>query len=344
MARIVQKFGGTSLGDIERIKNVARRVKSEFDRGSEVAVVVSAMAGTTNQLVDWTRDMSRLHDAREYDVVVASGEQVTAGLLALALQDLGIDARSWLGWQVPIRTDGVHGKARIEAIEVDEIRRRLTGAGGRRRRVSRNGAAPASNDPGPRRLGHLRGCARGGSRGRPLRYLHRCGRRIYGRSADRGQSSQAGQDHLRRNVGNGVARRQGAADALGRDGDELSGARPSVVELYRQSRNPGGRRRRARGKASCERHRIQPRRSQDHRAERRRSPGRCGRHLRAARRGRDQCRHDRAERLGERAHRRSDLHGRTRRPRARRGGARKGPGDDRLFRAEARIRTSSRSR
>jgi aspartate kinase len=127
MARIVQKFGGTSLGDIERIKNVARRVKSEFDHGSEVAVVVSAMAGTTNQLVDWTRDMSRLHDAREYDVVVASGEQVTAGLLALALQDLGIDARSWLGWQVPIRTDGVHGKARIEAIEVDEIRRRLNG-------------------------------------------------------------------------------------------------------------------------------------------------------------------------------------------------------------------------
>src|ERR1700751_1587855 len=125
MARIVQKFGGTSVGDIARIKNVARRVKSEVDGGNEVAVVVSAMAGTTNQLVDWPRATSRLHDAREYDGVVASGEQVTAGLLSLALHDLGIDARSWLGWQIPIRTDGVHRKARIEAIKVSEIRRRL---------------------------------------------------------------------------------------------------------------------------------------------------------------------------------------------------------------------------
>ncbi len=125
MARIVQKFGGTSVADIARIKNAARRIKCEVDSGNEVAVVVSAMAGTTNQLVDWTRDTSLLHDAREYDVVVASGEQVTAGLLSLALQDLGIDARSWLGWQIPIRTDGAHGKARIEAIDVAEIRRRL---------------------------------------------------------------------------------------------------------------------------------------------------------------------------------------------------------------------------
>jgi aspartate kinase len=125
MARIVQKFGGTSLANVERIKNVARRVKCEVDRGNEVAVVVSAMAGTTNQLIAWTRETSRLHDAREYDVVVSAGEQVTAGLLALALQDLGIDARSWLGWQVPIRTDGVHSKARIEEIDIVEIRRRL---------------------------------------------------------------------------------------------------------------------------------------------------------------------------------------------------------------------------
>src|SRR5205823_10545513 len=125
MKRIVQKFGGTSVADVARIKNVARRVGREVDAGNEVAVVVSAMAGVTNQLVEWTRETSRVHDAREYDVVVSSGEQVTAGLLSLALQDLGIDARSWLGWQIPIRTDGVHGKARIEAIEVTEIRRRL---------------------------------------------------------------------------------------------------------------------------------------------------------------------------------------------------------------------------
>jgi aspartate kinase len=125
MARIVQKFGGTSVADVECIKNAARRVKFEVDSGNEVAVVVSAMAGTTNRLVEWTRNTTRMHDAREYDVVVSSGEQVSAGLLALALQDLGIDARSWLGWQIPIRTDGVHGKARIEGIEVGEIRRRL---------------------------------------------------------------------------------------------------------------------------------------------------------------------------------------------------------------------------
>jgi len=126
MTRIVQKFGGTSLAGVERIKRAALRVRREVEAGTEVAVVVSAMAGVTNQLVDWTRETSRLHDAREYDVVVASGEQVTAGLLSLALQDLGIDARSWLGWQIPIRTDGVHSKARIEAIDVSEIRRRLT--------------------------------------------------------------------------------------------------------------------------------------------------------------------------------------------------------------------------
>jgi aspartate kinase len=125
MTRLVQKYGGTSLADVERINNVARRVGREVEAGNEVAVVVSAMAGVTNQLVEWTREMSRLHDAREYDVVVSSGEQVTAGLLSLALQNLGIDARSWLGWQIPIRTDGVHGKARIEAIEVAEVSRRL---------------------------------------------------------------------------------------------------------------------------------------------------------------------------------------------------------------------------
>jgi aspartate kinase len=121
MARIVQKFGGTSVADIERIKNVARRVKREVDAGNEVAVVVSAMAGVTNQLVEWTSETCRLHDAREYDVVVASGEQVTAGLVALALQELGVNARSWLGWQVPIRTDGIHGKARIAEIASEQI-------------------------------------------------------------------------------------------------------------------------------------------------------------------------------------------------------------------------------
>jgi aspartate kinase len=125
MARIVQKFGGTSVADIDRIRAVADRVKREIDAGNEIAVVVSAMAGATNQLVEWTRQTCTLHDAREYDAVVASGEQVTAGLLALALQDRGINARSWLGWQIPIRTDGIHGKARIRDIPTEELLRRM---------------------------------------------------------------------------------------------------------------------------------------------------------------------------------------------------------------------------
>jgi aspartate kinase len=125
MARIVMKFGGTSVADLPRIRAVAERVKREVDAGHEVAVVLSAMAGATNQLVAWTNEAARLHDAREYDVVVASGEQVTIGLLAIALQEIGVNARSWLGWQIPIRTDGVHGKARIEAIDCGEIVRRF---------------------------------------------------------------------------------------------------------------------------------------------------------------------------------------------------------------------------
>ena len=101
MARIVQKFGGTSVADLERIRNVALRVKSEVDAGNEVAVIVSAMAGVTNQLVGFARDMSVLHDAREYDTIVSTGEQVTSGLLAMSLQNLGINARSWLAWRRP---------------------------------------------------------------------------------------------------------------------------------------------------------------------------------------------------------------------------------------------------
>ena len=127
MALIVQKFGGTSVGDLDRIRNVASRVKTEVDAGNSVAVVVSAMAGTTNQLVAWARDIGPLHDAREYDAIVATGEQVTVGLLAIALQNLGVDARSWLGWQIPVHTDEVHGAARIERIDTGLMRERLAG-------------------------------------------------------------------------------------------------------------------------------------------------------------------------------------------------------------------------
>jgi aspartate kinase len=125
MALIVQKFGGTSVGDLDRIRNVASRVKAEVESGNQVAVVVSAMAGTTNQLVSWARDIGPMHDAREYDTIVATGEQVTVGLLAIALQNLGVDARSWLGWQIPVHTDEVHGAARIQSIDTGVMRERL---------------------------------------------------------------------------------------------------------------------------------------------------------------------------------------------------------------------------
>lgn len=125
MARLVMKFGGTSVADIDHIRNVAAHVARERRVGYDVAVVVSAMAGFTDQLVGWTRAAGKLHDAREYDVVVSSGEQITAGLLAIALQGLGFEARSWLGWQVPIETDQIHGSARITAINAQPLIERL---------------------------------------------------------------------------------------------------------------------------------------------------------------------------------------------------------------------------
>ena len=122
------KFGGTSVADIDRIRNIARHVKREVDAGHEVAVVVSAMSGTTNQLIAWCEAAlkeRRIYDAREYDAVVATGEQVTAGLLAIALQDLDINARSWQGWQLPILTSDAHGAARILDVNGAELIRRF---------------------------------------------------------------------------------------------------------------------------------------------------------------------------------------------------------------------------
>src|ERR687894_1808258 len=117
MPRLVMKFGGTSVATVERIRNVARHVKREVEAGCEVGVVVSAMAGKTNELIGWCREAAALHDPREYDAVVASGEQVTSGLLAIVLQDMGLPARSWQGWQIPILTSDAHGSARIAGID-----------------------------------------------------------------------------------------------------------------------------------------------------------------------------------------------------------------------------------
>ncbi|MCE9520978.1 MAG: aspartate kinase [Alphaproteobacteria bacterium] len=125
MPRLVMKFGGTSVADLERIRNVALKVKREVDRGYQVAVVVSAMAGETNKLVAWARELSPLHDAREYDAVVSAGEQITAGLLAIALQHIGVPARSWLGWQIPISTSAMHGSAAIMGIDTKLLDERL---------------------------------------------------------------------------------------------------------------------------------------------------------------------------------------------------------------------------
>ena len=132
MARIVMKFGGTSVADLDRIHNVARHVKREVDAGHEVAVVVSAMSGKTNELVGWVQGMPKVtgaaspfFDAREYDAIVASGEQVTSGLLAIALQSMGVNARSWQGWQIPVKTDNAHGAARIVDIDGSDLVRRF---------------------------------------------------------------------------------------------------------------------------------------------------------------------------------------------------------------------------
>ncbi|MAE51406.1 MAG: aspartate kinase [Micavibrio sp.] len=125
MALIVAKFGGTSVADIPRIEKAAAKIVREVEAGHKVVVVVSAMSGVTNQLVQYCSDVSPMYDAREYDVVVSSGEQVTAGLMALSLQKKGIVARSWLGWQIPFRTNHTHGKARIRDIDSDLILERL---------------------------------------------------------------------------------------------------------------------------------------------------------------------------------------------------------------------------
>jgi len=136
MALIAMKFGGTSVADIERIRHVASLVKREVARGNRVAVVVSAMAGETNKLVAWTNEAAKsgagdnkhpIPDQKEYDVVVAAGEQVTSGLLAITLNAMGVTARSWLGWQVPINTSDVHGSARIEGVPAEEMKKAIQG-------------------------------------------------------------------------------------------------------------------------------------------------------------------------------------------------------------------------
>ena len=121
MPVLVMKFGGTSVASLDKIKNAAKSVALEVSAGHSVIVIVSAMAGKTNELVDWVNETSPLYDAREYDAIVSSGENVTAGLMAMTLQEMDIPARSWQGWQVPVKTSSAHSSARIEEIPTQNI-------------------------------------------------------------------------------------------------------------------------------------------------------------------------------------------------------------------------------
>src|ERR1700710_1495496 len=155
MSRLVLKFAGTSVAPVEPIRNVARHVKREVDAGHEVAVVVSAMAGQTNRLVALCREAAPLHDAREYDAVVSSGEQVTAGLLALVLEGMGINARSWQGWQLPILTSSAHAAARVLDVNGEELVKRFTDR--------REGAVLAAFQGVHKETGRITTLGRGGS-------------------------------------------------------------------------------------------------------------------------------------------------------------------------------------
>ena len=161
MALVVQKYGGTSVGTTDRMKNVAKRIIKTYDAGNDLIVVVSAMSGETNKLVALANEMSEIPDGREYDVVVATGEQVTTGLLAMYLKSLGYKAKSYQGWQVPILTDDTATKARIESIDDKNIRADLKAGYDRYRgRFSGHRCHRQHNHPWSRRLRHLGRCTR----------------------------------------------------------------------------------------------------------------------------------------------------------------------------------------
>ena len=226
------KFGGTSVADIDRIRNVAHHVKREVDAGHEVAVVVSAMSGTTNELVGWCRAASPLHDAREYDAVVASGEQVTAGPARHHARGHGHQRALLAGLAA---ADPDQQRARLGAHPRHQRRRAdqaLQGAqGGRgdRRLPGRPQGHRPHHHARPRRLRHLGGGDRRRHPGRPLRHLHRRRRRLHHRPARGAARPAHGQDRVRGNAGAGLARRQGAAGALGRARHGAQGARSSFA-------------------------------------------------------------------------------------------------------------------
>ena len=208
MALLVLKFGGTSVADVDRIRNAASHVKREVDAGHACAVVVSAMAGQTNQLVAlvdqaWGfkatkqngAEASAQYDGREYDAVVSSGEQVTSGLLALVLQSMGMQARSWQGWQIPLTTDSAHRAARITGVAVDELKARMLD-GEVAVVAGFQGIAPGNRISTLGRGGSDTSAVALGGRapGRPLRHLYRCRRGLHHRSAGGAQGPPARPD------------------------------------------------------------------------------------------------------------------------------------------------------
>ena len=277
-----------------------------------------AMAGTTDQLVAWTREASPDADPREYDLVVSSGELVTIGLLAMILQDLGVPARSWTAWQLPIRTDGAHGNARIEGIDSAALEADL--------RQGRVAIVPGFQGVSPD--GRIATLGRGGSDTSAVALaaalnadrcdiftdvdgVYTCDPRIVAkaRKLDRITYEEM--------LGKRLPGRESAADARRRNGHEASCANPGAVLLRGRSGNAGRGRGRDRGTGNHQRHRLQPRRSEDHRRTGRRQARCRGRHIRAPCRRHDQCRYDRPECVGRRRGDRYHLHRAGRGPSAR---------------------------
>ncbi len=250
MGRLVMKFGGTSVANIDRIRNVARHVKREVDAGHDVAVVVSAMSGKTNELVEWCRDASPMHDAREYDAVVASGEQVTSGLLAIALQAHRHPGPLLAGLADPdqdLRRPRLGADSRDRRHRDHQPFQGPQGSRRHRRLPGHQSADQPNHHARARRLGHLGGGDRGRDPCRPLRHLYRRRRRLHHRPARGSEGAAARQDRVRGHAGTGLAGRQGAAGALGgtRHGAQHADLRPFQLRQARGYR-PARHRRRAR--------------------------------------------------------------------------------------------------
>jgi aspartate kinase len=331
MARIVMKFGGTSVADIGRIHNVARHVKREVDAGHQVAVVVSAMSGKTNELVGWVQDAPKtagsnlqIFDAREYDAVVASGEQVTSGLLAIALQSMGVHARSWQGWQIPIKTDGAHGAARIKDIDGSFLVKRF----------EEGQVAVVAGFQGIAPDNRISTLGRGGSDTSAVAIAaavkaDRCD--IY-TDVDGVYTTDPRIEPKARRLDKISFEEMLEMASLGSKVLQVRSVELAMVHKVRtfvrppsktrcarhgRSRKPARnsylRRGRNRGTVSRYRHRLRQGRGPDLAAPRGRPAGRRRRYLRTAGRSQYQCRHDRPEHFGRRKVDRHDLHRTVRR-------------------------------